>query len=440
MGFAFKERTFKTFENCKFIFTLMAIFIGEYLMHLLSFTDYFTFIHNVAIRLSRMNILFVKLFQAVALNNNIIDELANKVLIEFTDSVPYTEDDIDKPLLKNIQDKYNLEFDVETPINSGMISLVYKAKTADNSFSIVKIKRKFIDEKLSQAIDQVKFVNYVFSQMPFYKKLNIQTIVEKTLLSMMQQLNFFDEVKNTIEMNKNCVHLDYVKIPKVNEHATYLYPNAIIMEFIEGNHISNIDEADYEVYAKQVLKYGFVTAFMSGLTHGDMHPGNILFIKDENSVCKIAPIDFGLVVRLENERLKETMVDIASELFTSSSYECAEKMISVFLNPPDLKRRVHIYFYSDLVCVVSDILKETIHSKKSSDQVRIYEFFQRFNELIKNKEFTTCNVEVNEDFIKLQSAISMANGISVTLCKNNYIRVVNEVLDEIFHVNLFMEE
>ena len=72
--------------------------------------------------------------------------------------------------------------------------------------------------------------------------------------------------------------------------------------------------------------------------------------------------------------------------------------------------------------------------------MRIYEFFQRFNELIKNKEFKMCNIEVNEDFIKLQSAIAMANGISITLCKNNYIRVVNEVLDEIFHVNLFIED
>lgn len=428
----------KFFNNCKFIFKIFQIFITEYFCYLSTYSNYSRFIKNVSIRLAKENILFVKVFQAIALNNNLIDENINKELLEFTDSVPYSEEDIDILLLQEIQNKYELNFDILKPINSGMISLVYKATNWHNPqvVSIIKVKRLKIDESLSNSIEKFTFINNTLSYLPFFSKMNIPKVVDKILKGMVQQLNFIEEVKNTEDMRETCKHLDYVKIPNVNKYATHSYPNIIIMEFIEGQHISQIEQEDYKIYAKQVLKYGFVSAFMGGITHGDMHAGNILFIKHPE--YKIAPIDFGLVTRLEKEKLKETMIDIAFDLFSSTPEECAEKMIDVFLEPSNLKARIHTYFYNDLVFIISDILRETIHSKNSSDQIRIYDFFKKFNELLSTKEFKMYKIEINDDFMKLQNAISMANGISITLCENDYITVVNDALNEIFHTKLFL--
>ena len=74
------------------------------------------------------------------------------------------------------------------------------------------------------------------------------------------------------------------------------------MEEIKGVPINKIKEEDYEGFAKQVIKFGFVTTLVHGVTHGDLHSGNILFIKDENETKykhKIGVLDFGIIYEVE---------------------------------------------------------------------------------------------------------------------------------------------
>jgi predicted unusual protein kinase regulating ubiquinone biosynthesis (AarF/ABC1/UbiB family) len=432
------ERYINNFNNCinnAFVFIdLIFIPIEEFIIYTFSTISYKEIIYRIAKRFAKKNILCVKIFQAIALNNNFISHDLNTELVSFTDCVPYSDEDIDFLLLEKLKNVYNLRIGV-SPINSGMISLVYKAKLLDeqNKYVVLKIKRKNIDLKLYDACKQFRFINWFLSFLPFYKSINLHSTIESVLAASIAQLNFSAEVENTEEMRKVCKHLEYVKIPEIYKEVTRKYADVIMMEFIEGKHISQIDPADYEIYAKQVLKYGFITAFMGGITHADMHAGNILFLKD----YKIAPIDFGLVTRMNNEVLRETMVDVASELFTCDAEDCAEKLISVLLNPSDLKKTMHEYYYFELVSIVSDIIRETLCKRANCGQVRIYEFLIKFNKFLQS---SSLNIEPNEDFLKLQSAIAMANGISVTLCKNEYVRIVNEVLDELFHLNLFMEK
>jgi len=381
--------------------------------------------------MAKKNILCVKVFQAIALNNNLIDSHLNNALISFTDSVPYSDEDVDLPLIENLKRDYNLKIGA-APINSGMISLVYKGKLS-NEFVVLKIKRKNIEKKLYDACEQFRGLNWILSFLPIYKNMNIDSTVKKILSSSISQLNFSTEIENTEEMRKVCKHLEYVKIPEIYKEITQRYPRVIMMEFIEGKNISKIHESDYKIYAKQVLKYGFVSAFMGGITHADMHAGNIIFI--ENPDHKIAPIDFGLVIRMDNPKFKEMMISIAVDLFTCEPEECADKLINVLLNPPNLKKTMHEYYYFELLSIVSDMLRETIYKRDDCDQIRIYEFLIKFNTFLKT---SSLQVEPNDEFLKLQSAITMANGISITLCKNDYIQVANEVLNELFHINLFI--
>ena len=45
----------------------------------------------------------------------------------------------------------------------------------------------------------------------------------------------------------------------------------------------------------------------------------------------------------------------------------------------------------------------------------------------------------NDNFIKMQMGITMAHGISLSLCKDNYMEVANVVLNDLFHTDLFLE-
>ena len=446
---SFRKKVVNFFINAEFIFSMWWIFASEYFKYKINLITYAHFIRALSHRLAEKNIMYVKFFQAIAMNNNFIDDNINSELLTFADNVPYCKEDIDYLLLEKLQYRHTLQIDKNSPINAGMISLVYKAKkmvflpneSQENPYLIIKIKRKYIAEKLDYAIKRFHCVLYLLSFIPIYNSMNIPFTIKKTLDIMIQQLNFNEEVKNTQEMREKCKHLEYIKIPVVHEEVTNMYPDAIMMEYIDGLHLSKVDKEDYEIFAKQVLKYGFITSFMGGISHGDMHSGNILFIKqpDINGTTKyqIAPIDFGIVTRT-SENTKLIMIEIASEMMTCDTREMAEKLVKVLLDPPDLKNILPIEHYNRLIVIIAIILQETIHSKNAANQIQIYEFFKRFNDFLSESTIKKYNIKVNEDFIKIQVAVTMANGISMTLCKNDFIPVANAILCEIFHLKLFM--
>ena len=184
----------------------------------------------------------------------------NSELLKYTDSAPYTYDDINEDLLREIEKEYYLRAENDIiPIKSGMISLVYKLRNIDGGDVILKVKRKDIDAKLEDAIEKLLFFIKIISIIQQFNTLDIPNVIRKNIGLLRQQLDFQEEVKNTLEMSENCKNLKYIKIPKIYEEVTNKYVDAIMMEYIDGLHISKLDDADYNEYAKLVMKYGFVS-------------------------------------------------------------------------------------------------------------------------------------------------------------------------------------
>ena len=119
-------------------------------------------------RVCKVNILYVKIFQAialsidkVALHRHLHPHLLHK-LKTFSDCVPYTPDEIDKSLLTTLETEYSLVVDSYTPLKSGMISLVFTGKTCsciekelESRDIIIKLQRNCIREKLVNGLDQL---------------------------------------------------------------------------------------------------------------------------------------------------------------------------------------------------------------------------------------------------------------------------------------------
>jgi predicted unusual protein kinase regulating ubiquinone biosynthesis (AarF/ABC1/UbiB family) len=187
--------------------------------------NYSLFIQKITHRLASKNILYVKFFQAISLNNNLIDGAMNQELIKYTDSVPYCGDDIDWEVITKLKTVYEIDFlSNSTPINAGMISLVYKMNYGiQNQEVIVKIKRVNIEKKLNDAIDKMKFMIYLLTFIPQLNHFNILESFNKNILILKSQLDFEQEVQNTMRMKDDCKNLKYIKIPKVYESVTKLF-------------------------------------------------------------------------------------------------------------------------------------------------------------------------------------------------------------------------
>jgi len=435
----------KQIKGLLFFLNVFFIFCKEYVIYLIN-RDFTLFIERLAIGLSSINILCVKIFQAIALNNSLIDESTNNKLLQFTDNAPWNYSDVELHNLHEISKKYNLQlkFGYEVPINSGMISLVFKAFKKDdlNQPVIIKMKRKNIQEKLDDAIDNLLFGIKLLSFIPIFNKYDLSNVVNKNIDIIRQQTNFLEEVDNMMRIKNNCKNLKYVKIPSANRAVTEEYPNCILMDYIEGIKITQIQKEDYDGFAKQVMKFGFVTSIVHGVTHGDLHGGNILFIKDNNDErypYKIGVIDFGIVYDLDS-KFKGIIFEILTEMFQSSPRESAIKMLnSGIIDPPNILQQIPKNDYEKIISFATEIIDETINASKKANQIQIYKFILKLKEYLSNSVLSEIGIRPSDNLVKTQLVLAMSHGVTLTLCNDDFIGLADKVINELFHTNMLIE-
>lgn len=433
----------KIIKNLYFLFNLFFIFSFEFVLYVF-FLDYYNFIERITSKLASINILYVKLFQAIALNNSIIDDKLNNKLLEFTDHAPWTNNDIQFYDLIEMTDKYNIILDnnFEQPSNSGMISLIFKGYIKkENKKVIIKLKRRNIENKLNEAIQGLTFLMYLLSFIPIINKYKITEVVNKNIEIILQQTNFHKEVENILKVQNNCKNLKYVKIPKVYSEVTENYSNIIMMEYIEGLKINQIIEEDYNDFAKQVLKFGIVTSIIHGVAHGDLHAGNILFIKDEEDKKykhKIGVIDFGIIYEIESS-YKEMLFNLLTQMFDVDPKESAIKLLnSGLIDPPNIFQKIPKEDYENIVNFTSEIINDTIYNSNNGNQIQIYKFIIQFNNYLNNSKIYKLGIKPSDNFVKTQLVLAMAHGVTLKLCNDNLITVVDKVINELFHINLII--
>ena len=402
--------------------------------------NYPLFIQTITHRLANKNILYVKFFQAISLNNNLIDGAMNQELIKYTDSVPYCSDDVDWEVITNLKAVYGIDFlSNTTPINAGMISLVYKMNDGiQNQEVVVKIKRVGIEQKLNDAIEKIQFLIYLLTFIPQLNHFNLLESFNKNILILKSQLDFEQEVQNTMRMIDECRNLKYIKIPKVYESVTKLFPNVIVMEYISGVPISKLEESDYEPFAKLVVKYGVVSCFINGFGHGDLHAGNILFIKNGERDYKLGLIDFGIVLEID-EKVRDKFLDIFYDFYNKPPIEISNDFLSCFVEPREVFEHLPSHYKDSLVQMTEKIIENVIHGSKTANQSKLFEFIIHFNDYLSNNDLKKYGLYFNDDFIKMQMGLAMAHGVCLCLCKNNYIEIANQVSNEMFHNDIFFE-
>jgi len=434
----------KTIQGLFFILHAVWI-IGTELCVYGVFRDYSDFIERMTYRLASINILYVKVFQAIASNNSLIDEKTNNKLLKFTDNAPWSASDINFNQLTHVCAKYNIVLPngFEAPINAGMISLVYKGYQSETAAPvIIKMKRKNIDAKLNDAIENLQTILYIFSFIPLIHKYQIAEVVKRNIDIIRSQTDFHQEISNIMKIKQNCRNLKYVKIPAVFPDVTKRFPEIILMEYIDGIKINEIAEEDYEPFAKQVMKFGFVTSIVHGVTHGDLHSGNILFIKDdkdEKYPYKIGVIDFGIIYELDST-YKGILFDVLTQMFSAPPRESALKLLhSGIIDPPGILSQIPQADYETIVQFTSEIIDETVHSSKKANQIQIYKFLHKLKDYFGNSALANIGIRPSDNLVKTQLVLAMSHGITLTLCKEDFMTVADKVINELFHTSMMIE-
>jgi predicted unusual protein kinase regulating ubiquinone biosynthesis (AarF/ABC1/UbiB family) len=401
------------------------------------FGDRQQYIERLANKLSQKNILYIKIFQACALNNNIFPEGINNSLIKFTDNAPWTEDDIDMDTLCRFETLNQVRIEnKDKPLKSGMISLIYKGRdTITNEEVILKLKRKNIAKKLEEGIAQLLFFLKLVNWIPFINTYDLPNIIHNNIDLIRHQTNFEEEVKNIQTFTTVCAKLKFVKIPKVYPEVTQEFPDLIMMEYMKGVTIDKVDKADYDVYAKQLLKFALPTMLLTGRCHGDLHVGNILFLKDIESEVKynICLLDFGIIYQLTD--CLESLFDIFTDMCSLTTDIIAKKILfSGLIQPLETIQSLSAEQIAPMLKIIDGFVMNMIHVEKRLSPTHICKFLTDLNAYVKTTQIKAFKLKASTDLVKFKVVFGMLHGVLLTLCGDNYIELTDKVMKETFHL------
>ena len=300
-----------------FWFSVSSLYIcgSEYAKYKIGWKPRNNAIIDVSKRLAAKNMMYVKIFQAFATNRNIVSPELNTFFSDFTDNVKYTDDEYNINELKEIERRSKECHPFQelrilnnyTPIKSGLMSLIFKgvirsaAADAEETPIVIKYLRKNISKNFNASMNNLvvfaKFTRYF----PYLRTLNVENLILQNIVCLNDQVCFRKELANITLYYKNWQHYEYVKIPKpYADYTEKINSDIIVMEYIDGMKITEIDPEDNDEFGKVLAAFNAKAAFCTSFYHGDLHPGNILFIKEPAAAAayKIGILDFGIIGHL----------------------------------------------------------------------------------------------------------------------------------------------
>lgn len=248
---------------------------------------------------------FVKLGQLLSTRSDILPPVFIEELEKLQDKVtPISYEAITKVLIEDLGPLDNIfsYFNPE-PLAAASIGQVHRACLKSGEDVIVKVQRPAIESTVRNDLEILKGLARISERRSAEaSQIGVNAIVEDFAQTLLRELDYEREARNTEQVFHNFADDKRVLIPRV--YRKYSTPRVLIEDYIEGYKLSDIQSIDRQGWSRRNLSRLGTEAFLSQiLLHGffqaDPHPGNILAV-NENT---IAFIDFGETGYLGERRL-----------------------------------------------------------------------------------------------------------------------------------------
>jgi ubiquinone biosynthesis protein len=188
------------------------------------------------------------------------------------------------------------------PLASASIAQVHAAELHDGRRVVIKVRRPGVRKRLTTDISILAFLaRSVESQFPEARMVDLPGILSEIDKSVRAETDFTIEAGNLRRIRDNFVDEEDIHIPEVVDELTEA--GVLTMERLDGIPIRDAREAGYDmdVVGRAYLQSAFKMLFADGFFHGDLHPGNVLVMKDGG----LGLLDFGMIGRLSEEMIDQ---------------------------------------------------------------------------------------------------------------------------------------
>jgi len=210
--------------------------------------------------------------------------------------VPVLEAELQRPVQQ-------LFAEVETQaIAAGSLAQVHRGKLPDGDVVAIKVQRPGIGQVIEGDLEVLQSLAELFKD-SLGEAYDLPGLVEEFRTSLSGELDFRREARNTEQLGRNLVKSSLwrsgqVVVPRV--YTALTSKEVLTLEWIEGVKLTQLAlpearQADLAVLTTQVIMQQM---FLDGFFHADPHPGNFLYIGDEQE-NRIALLDCGMVAILD---------------------------------------------------------------------------------------------------------------------------------------------
>lgn len=294
-------------------------------------------------------------------------------------------------------------------LGSGCIGQVYKGRMKETGATVaVKVLHPNVRNGIEADVDILRSCARVLDLVvPNAKWLNCPGMVEEFNGLLSEQLDLRVEANNLEQFRVNFKGDETVTFPELMMPAK---ANVMVMEFIDGDNLKDflakhVDKVDVKnrvcdngirVICKMIFDHNFV--------HGDIHPGNILFTKEESGVePRMVLLDTGIAKRFTKHD-HEILVGVLTSFINGSGVKAAEFLIKDSIESQDTPP-VGVEGFTN-------VLDEMCEQAK-----RDHSFFDS----VGNYVSTICNaaaehkIMMNQGFVSIALAVRVMEGVALAL-------------------------
>lgn len=270
---------------------------------------------NLRLMVEELGPTFIKMGQILSSRNDLLSEEYTRELKQLRCSVkPMDFSEVRDILLQeyacNIDEIFST-FD-PNPIGSASIAQTHLATLKTGEMVAVKVQRRNIYQMMTLDAKLIKkAINLLNLDKAFGNIVDLNSVIDEMYESAKEEMDFYIEANHVEEFNNNNKDIVYIKPLKVYKELSTRY--VLVMEYIEGNFINEIDILkslgyDLEEISSKLADNYIKQALDDGFFHADPHADNIKIYDG-----KIVYLDLGMVGRLTSKNkqlLNRCLIDI----------------------------------------------------------------------------------------------------------------------------------
>jgi len=292
--------------------------------------------------LKKMGPTYVKFGQLLSTRPDVVPQEYIDALESLQDSLdPFSFAEVERIVEQELGIRISKAFDhfEAIPIAAASLGQAHRASLRhaghdpnESRDVVVKVQRPNVREQVPHDLEVfAEIAAELEKHTEIGRKLNLVGAIEQARLSMMSELNYQQEARNSETLRHNLAAFPQIYIPNVVHDFTS--QRVLTTELVRGQKVSKLTplsriEGNYAELAAVVTQAYLKQICVDGLWHSDPHPGNVFLREnpDQPGAQQIVLLDFGMVSRISQE-FQDEVIKLLLAISTNRGSEVAEACI-----------------------------------------------------------------------------------------------------------------